>query len=138
MTLTTALLSALKGKPVCEDLCMTGEIDLKGRVLPVGGIKEKVLGAVARGLKRCIIPWQNKKDLHDIPEDLLAKIAMHPVRYYTEVYRLAFQEEPGAKAKAPARKTAAGKTAKAKAPAKKASGRKASAEPAPEADAGKA
>ncbi len=138
VTLTTALLSALKGKPVCEDLCMTGEIDLKGRVLPVGGIKEKVLGAVARGLKRCIIPWQNKKDLHDIPEDLLAKIAMHPVRYYTEVYRLAFQEEPGAKAKAPARKTAAGKTAKAKAPAKKASGRKASAEPAPEADAGKA
>ncbi|MBR6467540.1 MAG: endopeptidase La [Desulfovibrio sp.] len=158
VTLTTALLSALKGKPVCEDLCMTGEIDLKGRVLPVGGIKEKVLGAVARGLKRCIIPWQNKKDLHDIPEDLLAKIAMHPVRYYTEVYRLAFQEEPGAKAKAPARKAAAagrtakepakkapaaGKTAKAKeparkAPAKKAPGRKASAEPAPEADAGKA
>lgn len=69
---------------------MTGEIDIKGRVLPVGGIKEKILGAVARGLKEAIIPWQNKKDLYDIPKDLLKKIKIHPVHRYAEVAKLAF------------------------------------------------
>lgn len=92
VTLTTALLSALKNAPVRSDLCMTGEIDIKGRVLPVGGIKEKLLGAVARGITNGIIPWQNQKDLEDIPQDLLKKISIHPVRYYTQVYELAFSE----------------------------------------------
>ena len=90
VTLTTALLSALIGKAPKSTLCMTGEIDIKGRVLPVGGIKEKILGAVARGLKEAIIPWQNKKDLYDIPKDLLKKIKIHPVHSYAEVAKLAF------------------------------------------------
>ena len=90
VTLTTALLSALKKTPVRSDLCMTGEIDIKGRVLPVGGIKEKLLGAMARGLKKAVIPWQNQKDLVDIPKDLREKLEIVPVRHYSEVYELAF------------------------------------------------
>ena len=90
VTLTTALLSALIGKAPKSTLCMTGEIDIKGRVLPVGGIKEKILGAVARGLKEAIMASQNKKDLYDIPKDLLKKIKIHPVHRYAEVAKLAF------------------------------------------------
>lgn len=93
VTLTTALLSALKDAPVRSDLCMTGEIDIKGRVLPVGGIKEKLLGAMARGLKKAIIPWQNEKDLVDIPADLREKLEIIPVRYYSQIYKIAFSEE---------------------------------------------
>ena len=93
VTLTTALLSALKDAPVRSDLCMTGEIDIKGRVLPVGGIKEKLLGAMARGLKKAIIPWQNEKDLVDIPADLREKLEISPVRYYSQIYEIAFSEE---------------------------------------------
>ena len=93
VTLTTALLSALKDAPVRSDLCMTGEIDIKGRVLPVGGIKEKLLGAMARGLKKAIIPWQNEKDLVDIPADLREKLEIIPVRYYSQIYEIAFSEE---------------------------------------------
>lgn len=93
VTLTTALLSALKDAPVRSDLCMTGEIDIKGRVLPVGGIKEKLLGAMARGLEKAIIPWQNEKDLVDIPADLREKLEIIPVRYYSQIYEIAFSEE---------------------------------------------
>lgn len=92
ITLTTALISALSGKKVRADLCMTGEITLQGRVLPVGGIKEKILAGVARGLKHVIIPMQNSKDLEEIPEDLRNKIEIHPVRHYDEVFSLAFAE----------------------------------------------
>ncbi|MBR6625321.1 MAG: endopeptidase La, partial [Mailhella sp.] len=74
VTLVSALVSALTGTPVRSDTCMTGEITLRGRVLPVGGIKEKILGAVAHGLKRAVIPSQNAKDLEDIPADLRRRI----------------------------------------------------------------
>ena len=90
MTLTTALISALTGRPARADLCMTGEITLRGRVLPVGGIKEKILAGVARGLGHVIIPHQNVKDLEDVPGDLLKRIRVHPVRRYDEVLALAF------------------------------------------------
>lgn len=93
VTLTTALVSALSGRPVRADLCMTGEITLQGRVLPVGGIKEKILAGVARGLAHVIIPQQNVKDLEDVPPDLLKRITVHPVRFYDEVRALAFSEE---------------------------------------------
>lgn len=99
VTLTTALISALAGRKVRPDLCMTGEITLQGRVLPVGGIKEKILAGVTRGLKHVIIPRQNVKDLEDVPNDLLAKIKVHPVHHYDEVAEIAFAsggEEPGA------------------------------------------
>ncbi len=90
VTLTTALISALSGVRVRPDLCMTGEITLQGRVLPVGGIKEKILAGVARGLKHVIIPRQNEKDLEDVPEDLRNKIEIHTVRHYDEILPLAF------------------------------------------------
>lgn len=90
ITLTTALVSALTGKSARSDLCMTGEITLQGRVLPVGGIKEKILAGVARGLKHVIIPFQNGKDLEDIPEDLRNKIEIHLVKHYDEVLPIVF------------------------------------------------
>lgn len=93
ITLTTALISALSGVKVRDDLCMTGEITLQGRVLPVGGIKEKILAGVGRDLKHVIIPYQNIKDLEEIPVDLKEKIEIHPVRHYDEVYPLVFAEE---------------------------------------------
>ncbi len=105
VTLTTALYSALTGTPAAADLCMTGEIDLKGRVLPVGGIKEKLLGAMAFNLKRACIPWQNQKDLEDIPADLRDRLKIIPVRTYDEVLKAAFpgrrrRRRPAAKAPA--------------------------------------
>lgn len=95
VTLTTALLSALSGIKVRADLCMTGEITLQGRVLPVGGIKEKILAGVARGLKHVIIPFQNAKDLEDVPEELRKKIDIHTVKHYDEILTLAFVKTAG-------------------------------------------
>lgn len=88
VTLFTAILSCLLEKSVKADYCMTGEITLRGRVLPVGGIKEKILAAVTRGLKHVIIPKQNMKDLEDIPSELLEKIIVHPVSHVDEVRKL--------------------------------------------------
>ncbi|EFL52484.1 ATP-dependent protease La [Solidesulfovibrio fructosivorans JJ]] len=89
VTLVTALISVLTNTPVCNDVAMTGEITLRGRVLPVGGIKEKVLAAVAAGMKRVILPAQNMKDLRDIPRDLRSKIKVLPVERIDEVWPLA-------------------------------------------------
>jgi ATP-dependent Lon protease len=104
ITLTTALISALNGRSVRADYCMTGEITLQGRVLPVGGIKEKILAGVARGLKHVILPQQNKKDLEDVPKDLLRRIRVHHVHQYDEVLALVFENTAGGK---PAPKPAA-------------------------------
>ena len=90
VTIATALVSALTDTPVRPLLCMTGEITLRGRVLPVGGIKEKILAAVSRELTDVIIPRQNEKDLEDIPADLLSKITVHPVDNLCEVLDIAF------------------------------------------------
>ena len=100
VTLTTALISALTGRPVRADLCMTGEITLRGRVLPVGGIKEKILAGVARDLKHVIIPAQNTKDLEDVPKDLLQRITVHPVKHYDEILDFAFEKPEGTQKKA--------------------------------------
>lgn len=91
VTLLTALVSALTNKPVNPKLCMTGEITLRGRVLPVGGIKEKILAAVTKGLSDVCIPKQNIKDLEDIPEELRNKITIHPVEEFKEILPLAFK-----------------------------------------------
>lgn len=90
VTLVAALVSALTGHAVRGDTCMTGEITLRGRVLPVGGIKEKILGAVALGLKRVIIPHQNIKDLEEIPHDLRERIEIHSVEAIDELLPLVF------------------------------------------------
>ena len=93
VTLVSALVSALTGRAVRSDTCMTGEITLRGRVLPVGGIKEKILGAVARGLKRAVIPAQNAKDLEDIPADLLRRISISTVSTIGELLPLVLEEK---------------------------------------------
>ena len=91
VTLLVALISALNNKPVSHDLCMTGEITLRGRVLPVGGIKEKILAGVARGLQHVCIPKQNEKDLEDVPADLLKKIEVHTASHIRDILPLAFK-----------------------------------------------
>ncbi|MDL2267516.1 endopeptidase La, partial [Desulfovibrio sp. OttesenSCG-928-G15] len=105
VTLATALVSALTDKAVRKGLCMTGEITLRGRVLPVGGIKEKILAAVARKIDDVIIPRQNVKDLEDIPHNLLSQIAVHPVDTLEDVLKLAFSQ---AKKKSPGKNAAGG------------------------------
>ncbi len=96
VTLVTALISALTNTPVCHDVAMTGEITLRGRVLPVGGIKEKILAAVAAGMTRVIIPKRNEKDLEEIPKDLRARIKVHPVEHMDEIWPLACEAKTGA------------------------------------------
>ncbi len=92
VTLVTALISALTGTRVCNDVAMTGEITLRGRVLPVGGIKEKILAAVSQGIKRVIIPKQNEKDLQDIPAELRKKISIKPVELIDDIWPLACEK----------------------------------------------
>jgi len=107
VTMASALVSSLTGKPVNPTLCMTGEITLRGRILPVGGIKEKILAGVARGFSDVIIPRQNIKDLEEIPKYLLEKIAVHPVDLLVDVFELAFAKSKKHKIKGtpPAKKT---------------------------------
>ena len=93
VTLVTALISALTGKAVRGDICMTGEITLRGRVLPVGGIKEKVLAGVARGIGHVILPAKNQKDLEDIPQELRRKIVVHTVDSIDDVLPLVFEKK---------------------------------------------
>ena len=93
VTLVTALISALTNTPVCHDVAMTGEITLRGRVLPVGGIKEKILAAVSAGMKRVLIPARNEKDLADIPKDLRGRIKVQLIDQIDEVWPLACARE---------------------------------------------
>jgi ATP-dependent Lon protease len=94
VTLVTALISALTETPVANDVCMTGEVTLRGRILPVGGIKEKILAAVANRMRLVIIPKQNEKDLVDIPADLRRKISIESVEMIDEIWPLACGEMP--------------------------------------------
>ena len=84
--MVTALISGLTNKPVANDIAMTGEITLRGRVLPVGGIKEKILAAVSAGVKKVIIPAQNKKDLEEIPRELRRKIKVTTVEHIDDIW----------------------------------------------------
>jgi ATP-dependent Lon protease len=114
ITMATALVSALTRLPVRKDVAMTGEITLRGKVLPIGGLKEKILAAIRAGVKTVIIPSQNEKDLVDIPKAIMKKVKIIPLREIDEVLRLAligFPPAPPAKSKpAPAKnKAVAGK-----------------------------
>ena len=126
VTLITAILSALTGKPVCSDLCMTGETDIKGRVLPVGGIKEKLLGGMAFNLKRVCIPKANEKDLEDIPADMLKKFQVSLVSDYMDIYKLAFKKTAPRRTKSGTQAAKAGEkgTTAARTAPKKAEGTK--------------
>ncbi|BAU22889.1 peptidase [Caldimicrobium thiodismutans] len=88
VTIAMALISSLIKKPLSKDYAMTGEITLRGRILPVGGIKEKALAALRKGITRVIIPAQNEKDLQEIPEDLRDQITFIKVSHLDEIRKL--------------------------------------------------
>jgi ATP-dependent Lon protease len=90
ITMTTALLSMILKKPVRNKLGMTGELSLTGRVLPIGGVKEKTIAARRAGLKILIFPNDNRKDYEDLPAYLREGIEVHFVKEYPEVYKIAF------------------------------------------------
>jgi len=94
IAITTALVSILTDIPVRADVAMTGEITLRGEVLPIGGLKEKLLAAHRGGIKTVLIPEQNLKDLADIPENIKNHLDIHPVKWIDEVLKLALAREP--------------------------------------------
>jgi ATP-dependent Lon protease len=94
ITMTTAIASLLSGRPVKHTVGMTGEVTLQGRVLPIGGLKQKVLAAHAAGLTDVIIPERNRADLEDIPEDVQRAMSFHPVMTLDEVLALALEPAP--------------------------------------------
>jgi ATP-dependent Lon protease len=89
--MTTALASLLSGRPVKHSVGMTGEVTLQGRVLPIGGLKQKVLAAHAAGLKDVILPERNRGDLDDVPEEVRKEMSFHPVMSIGEVLDLALE-----------------------------------------------
>lgn len=91
VTLTTALVSLLVNKPIRNDIAMTGEITLRGKVLPVGGIKEKMLAARRAGIKNVILPEKNKDDLDEIPENAKKGMTFYPVNSLEQVFELAIK-----------------------------------------------
>jgi ATP-dependent Lon protease len=88
VTMASAVVSTLSGRPVRHDIAMTGEITLRGRVLPIGGVKEKVLGAVRAGIGRIILPKENEPDLEDLPKEVREKIEIYLVQELGEVLAL--------------------------------------------------
>jgi len=91
VTMATALVSALSRRSARHDLAMTGEITLRGRVLPIGGVKEKVLGAVRAGIRTVVLPKENAADLEDLPEDVRSSLKVHLVEDLDEVLTLALR-----------------------------------------------
>ncbi|WP_022854494.1 endopeptidase La [Thermodesulfatator atlanticus] len=99
VTIATAMVSALAEIPVSKDVAMTGEISLRGKVLPVGGIKEKSLAALRKGITKVIIPEKNLKDLEEIPKHMRRKIEFLPVRHMDEVLKIALLPDAAKKKK---------------------------------------
>jgi len=91
IAMTTALTSLLSGRPVKHTVGMTGEVTLQGRVLPIGGLKQKVLAAHAAGLTDVIIPERNRADLEDVPEEVRERLTFHPVMSVAEVLEVALE-----------------------------------------------
>ena len=94
--MTTALVSALTGIPVRADVAMTGEITLRGEVLAIGGLKEKLLAAHRGGIKTVLIPEENVKDLAEIPDNVKNRLDIHPVKWIDQVLELALERKPEA------------------------------------------
>jgi ATP-dependent Lon protease len=91
VAMTSALVSALSDRPVRSDVAMTGEVTLTGRVLPIGGVKEKLLGAYRAGIKTVILPKANEADLEDLPAEVLRKLEIHPVEWIDEALVIALE-----------------------------------------------
>jgi ATP-dependent Lon protease len=89
ITIATALLSAFTGRKIYKDVGMTGEITLRGQVLPIGGVREKILAAHRSGIKRVLLPEKNMKDLVDVPKKVLTDLAIKPVCHMDEVIAIA-------------------------------------------------
>ena len=94
IAMTLAMVSALTGIPVRADVAMTGEITLRGEVLPIGGLKEKLLAALRGGIKHVLIPKDNVKDLEEIPKNVKQELTIHPVQWIDEVLALGLAETP--------------------------------------------
>jgi ATP-dependent Lon protease len=92
ITMASTLVSALTKIPVRRDVAMTGEITLRGKVLPIGGVKEKVLAAHRAGVKNIVLPRDNEKDLADIPKNVLDALDLHLVSNMDEVLKIALTE----------------------------------------------
>lgn len=95
IAIATAIVSVLTGTAVRRDVAMTGEITLRGKVLPIGGVKEKLLAAHRAGIMSVILPRENQKDLVELPEDVKQSLAIHTVETIDEVWQLALEEPPG-------------------------------------------
>jgi len=93
ITIATSICSALTSIPVRADLAMTGEITVRGRVLPIGGLKEKILAAHRQGIREVVLPADNEKDLPDIPENVRGEMKLHFVNSMDEVLKLALERE---------------------------------------------
>ena len=91
ITLTTALISSITGLPVLHHIGMTGEITLRGNVLPIGGLKEKTISAHRSGLKSVIIPEKNAKDWEEVPKEISENLKVNYVKHYEEVYNIVFK-----------------------------------------------
>jgi len=95
ITMCTSIVSALSRRPVHRDIAMTGEITLRGRILPIGGLKEKILAAHRAGIKKVLIPSENEKDLKDIPKGISKQLKIIPVSHMDEVLPYALMTEKG-------------------------------------------
>ena len=102
VTMVTALSSLATGRPVRADVGMTGEVTLNGRVLPIGGVKQKLLAAQRAGLKTVFIPKRNEPDLDDVPAEVLDELDVRPVADVAEILALALEAAPSAGSVRPA------------------------------------
>jgi ATP-dependent Lon protease len=93
ITLATSITSALTKIPVRNDVAMTGEVTLRGKVLPIGGLKEKLLAAHRQGIFEAILPKDNEKDLAEVPENIRKDMKLHPVEWMDEVLKIALERE---------------------------------------------
>jgi ATP-dependent Lon protease len=89
----TALISLLRNQPVLQDLGMTGELTLTGKVLPIGGVKEKLIAARRSGVKTLVFPKENKRDFDELPGYIKKGLEVHFVDHYDEVFRVAFPKK---------------------------------------------
>lgn len=94
IAMCTALVSSLTGNPVKAEVGMTGEITLRGEVLPIGGLKEKLLAAHRGGIKTVLIPKDNERDLEEIPDNVIADLKVIPVQWIDEVLKVALERDP--------------------------------------------
>ena len=89
ITMATAMVSGLTGRKIRSDVAMTGEITIRGNVLPIGGLKEKVLAAYREGIKTIVLPKENERDIEDIPENIREKLEFVPVEHMDQVLKTA-------------------------------------------------